>query len=49
MNKKKCPICDKIITGVSLGALETYYEKHMRTHKLYASQQNSELNKGGKK
>ncbi len=32
--EKKCCVCDKIIKGNSLDALETNYNLHMKTHKL---------------
>jgi len=35
MKEIKCQICNKIIKGISLGALDTYFKKHLKTHKLF--------------
>jgi len=43
MKSKECKICGKIIHGVSSGALDTYFEKHMRTHKLRRQKSKSKL------
>lgn len=32
--ERECPVCNQIIKGRGLYALNTYYELHMKTHKL---------------